>query len=240
MTDVKSWMNVFLERVKGLFGERLAFAGLQGSRARGEAGPDSDIDIVVILDELKAQDISRYRQMLDGLEHRELICGFLSGKAELLAWEPGELFQFYFDTVPLLGSLEDIRPAAEQAADRAVRMGACTLYHGCVHNMLHARSAETLAQLCKGAVFTLQARLFRQTGRYFRTREELLAATDGQERELLEACRRLREEGEADFDGVSEQLFRWAQKLLTEESPAPEQGKSDGNLTGGGQPWRNI
>ena len=57
---------------------------------------------------------------------------------------------------------------------------------------------------------------------------------------LLEACRRLREEGEADFDGVSEQLFRWAQKLLTEESPAPEQGKSDGNLTGGGQPWRNI
>lgn len=62
------------------FENRIWFVGLQGSYARGEATESSDIDVVVILDELAANDIYKYSEMLDTLPYRERICGFLSGK----------------------------------------------------------------------------------------------------------------------------------------------------------------
>ena len=47
---MKTWMEAFMARMRQAFGDRLAFVGLQGSRARGEATPKSDIDVVVVLD----------------------------------------------------------------------------------------------------------------------------------------------------------------------------------------------
>ena len=79
---MKTWMEAFIARMRQAFGDRLAFVGLQGSRARGEATPKSDIDVVVVLDRLEADDISAYRTALEGLPEREKICGFLSGRAE--------------------------------------------------------------------------------------------------------------------------------------------------------------
>ena len=60
-----------------VFANRVWFFGLQGSYGRGEAKETSDIDVVVILDELNASDIQTYQNMLDTLPHRELICGFV-------------------------------------------------------------------------------------------------------------------------------------------------------------------
>ena len=67
------------------------FIGLQGSYARGEATETSDIDVVFILDELRANDLKIYSDMLDALPNRELVCGFVSGKAELYGWESSDL-----------------------------------------------------------------------------------------------------------------------------------------------------
>ena len=79
--------------------------------------------------------------MLDSLPDRELICGFLSGKEELLNWEPSDLFQFYYDTKPLKGCLDELLPLLDKAAvERAVKIGACNIYHGCVHNMLYEKN----------------------------------------------------------------------------------------------------
>lgn len=55
--DIFTWMNEFLQTLTKTFGERIWFVGLQGSYGRGEATAKSDIDIVVILDELSASDI---------------------------------------------------------------------------------------------------------------------------------------------------------------------------------------
>ena len=110
MIDIKIWMENFLKSLNECFGERVWFVGLQGSFARGEATENSDIDVVVILDELSATDIINYNKMLDTLPHRELICGFLSGKKEILNWEPSDLFQFYYDTKPIKGSLDELLP----------------------------------------------------------------------------------------------------------------------------------
>ena len=101
MIDITVWMQDFLQTLNETFANRVWFVGLQGSYGRGEATETSDIDIVVILDELSASDIQKYNTMLDALPHREMICGFLSGKDELLNWEPSDLFQFYHDTTPI-------------------------------------------------------------------------------------------------------------------------------------------
>ena len=57
MIDINLWMESFIKSLKETFGERVYFVGLQGSYGRGEATDSSDIDVVVILDELTADDI---------------------------------------------------------------------------------------------------------------------------------------------------------------------------------------
>ena len=141
MINITTWLDGFLKALNENFGNRVWFVGLQGSYGRGEATETSDIDVVVILDELSASDIGEYNAMLDTLPHRELICGFVSGKNELLNWEPSDLFQFYYDTTPIKGSLDELLAVIDGAAiDSAIKIGACNVYHGCVHNMLHKRA----------------------------------------------------------------------------------------------------
>ena len=216
MEDIKNWLEQYRRAVEAAFGERICFLGLQGSRARGEAGPDSDIDVVLVLDRLAPEDLARYRQAVAALPDRALLCGFLSGREELLHWSKGELFQFYHDTTALIGSLEDLRPLAESsaAAGEAVLNGACALYHACIHNALHGRSEEMLKELFKTAAFTLRAKHFLETGTYIPTRAELLPVLHGMDLAVLEAGETLRQGGEVDLDALSALLLEWSGALL--------------------------
>ena len=58
--EIGNWMDAFAAAVRQAFGARVYCVGLQGSCARGEANEDSDIDVVVILDEWRAEDWQRY------------------------------------------------------------------------------------------------------------------------------------------------------------------------------------
>ena len=88
-----------------LFGPRIAFVGLQGSYNRGEATETSDIDMVVILDQVTPADLRAYSAMVDTLPNREKACGFIAGKREIRGWERPDLFQFYYDTPRLFWAL---------------------------------------------------------------------------------------------------------------------------------------
>lgn len=215
MMDITLWTNQFLERLTETFGARVWFVGLQGSYSRGEATDTSDIDMVVILDELTVQDLQRYRSMLDTLPNRDLICGFLSGRQEILNWDPADLFQFYHDTIPIHGTLDALLPMIDgQAVDRAIKMAAGNLYHGCVHNMLHGKSADALRGLYKAASFMVQAIYFRQTGTYLRHQNQLLELAKPEERKIVETFLALKNGGTVAFEEMSEQLFRWAGKWI--------------------------
>lgn len=215
MIEIGSWMEDFLQNLEHTFGSRIWFVGLQGSHGRGEATENSDIDVVVILNELTSTDIRAYNAMLDTLPHREKICGFLSGKRELLNWEPADLFQFYHDTKSIRGSLDDLLPLLDAlAVDRAIKIGSCNIYHGCVHNMLHEKSGEILKGLYKSAAFVAQAIVFRETGRYIACQRDLLPFVSPEERGILETCLHLKNGGNLDFDNMSEALFAWAQRRI--------------------------
>lgn len=213
--DISIWTNEFVGKLTDTFGDRVWFVGLQGSYARGEATNTSDIDMVVILDSLSVSDIQTYGAMLDTMPNRGLICGFLSGKEDILNWDPADLFQFYHDTLPIAGSLDCLLPRIDGAAvEKAIKAGAGNLYHGCVHNMLHGKREHTLRGLYKSASFLVQALHFKRTGIYVRHQKELLEAVSGDDRMIVETFLHLKHGGDVDFDRMSESLFRWAQKHI--------------------------
>ena len=221
MIDISSWMNDFLKKLNEKFENRVWFVGLQGSYGRGEATETSDIDIVVILDELSAMDIQTYHDMLDTMSHRELICGFLSGKKEIVNWEPSDLFQFCHDTTPIQGSLDQVMAVIhEGAVNRAIKIGACNIFHGCVHNMLYEKSEDILRGLYKSASFVVQAIVFKQTGSYIRHQKDLLQIVSADERAIAETFLNLKNGKAVDFNSMSETLFAWSKKWIAENSKA--------------------
>ena len=215
MIEISIWIDKFLKVLNNTFGDRVWFVGLQGSYGRGEATEKSDIDIVVILDELSASDVVTYNTMLDTLPHRELICGFLSGKNEILNWEPSDLFQFYYDTKPIKGSLDELLPLIDDTVvSRAIKIGVCTIYHGCVHNMLYEKSEDILRGLYKSASFIVQAIAFKQTGKYISHQKNLLQVVSTEERAIVETFLDFKNGKTIDLDAMSETLFNWSKKWI--------------------------
>ncbi len=222
---MQQWMQDFVCVATGLFGARLVCVGLQGSYGRGEAGPESDLDVVVILDQMAAEDLRAYREAIAPLPRRGQICGFLSGRRELSNWERAELFQLYYDTTPYWGDLDFLPPLIGcEDVRRAARLGACGVYHACAHNLLHERDTAILKSLCKSAVFAIQAAYYNRTGTFIRRHAALVPLASPIERQILLDCARLRENSvleQAEFEVLSARLFSWAGDLICEYGGEP-------------------
>ena len=215
MVEIAEWINCFLQALQLNFEKRIWFVGLQGSYARNEATETSDIDIVVILDKISALDIKTYNNMLDTLPHRELICGFLSGKNELINWEASDLFQFYYDTKPIKGSLDELLSRIDDISiNRAIKTGVCNIYHSCIHNMLHEKNEEILRSLYKSAIFVVQAICFKETGKYIKYLKDLLSIAGSEEKIIIQTFLNLKNGGFVEFEKMSDILFYWSQNLI--------------------------
>ncbi len=193
MTDIDKWMENYKKLMLETFGGRVWFIGIQGSRGRGEAEENSDIDVVLILDRLLQDDLFIYEKAVSKLPERKLLCGFVSGLSELSNWDRADLFQFCHDTEDIFGSLNDLRLSVKrQDAERAAHSGACNIYHGLIHNMLHEKSHEILQGLFKQAGFVLRAVYFCENGIFLKRRDELVSAFEGDEKKIAELSDRKR------------------------------------------------
>lgn len=214
MIDIKTWIKTFTEKVEQTFADRVWFIGLQGSYGRDEATATSDIDVVVILDDLRIKDLTTYREMLDTLPNRDLICGFISGKNELLNWETSDLFQFYYDTTPIKGTLDLLLEKIDkQTVKRAIRIGACNIYHACAHNFVHEKNDDILRSLYKSAVFVIQAVWFYETGKYIKSKAELQNAIEPPS-SVLDTALALKNGATVQFEEMSELLLNWATAII--------------------------
>ena len=216
--DINTWIKGYLNNLKSLFTLRLLFCGLQGSYGRGEATESSDIDLVVILNHATPEDLKAYSTMLDTLPNREKVCGFISGQQEIINWERSDLFQFYHDTTPIFGSIDFLLPLiGAEDVRRAIRIGACNIYHMCGHNMVHEKSTEILKALYKSAAFTVQAVHYDQTGTYIKQKAELIPMLQLQDKKILQSSIMLKNHiniEQTEFERLSELLFNWAAGLI--------------------------
>ena len=216
--DIKKWMADFQARVLSAFKDRIVFLGLQGSYGRGEQTPTSDIDVVVILDRVEFADLQSYRSIINQMESRDLVCGFVVGMSELLAWEKYDLLQLYLDTVPYFGSLDFLKEYFnKEDIKRAVRVGACNVYHAASHNFLHARDMVALKDIYKAARFVVRMKHYLDTGIYVHAMNELIKVASAEDSYILEVCvQSFADNNESEFTEKSEMLIAWASSLIHE------------------------
>lgn len=152
--DAFEWARNAADKLSAKFGDRLVFVGIQGSRARGEARDNSDIDLVVLLDHVCADDLAQYRSIIQTMPHNELACGFVGSEQVLASWPRHELFQFYHDTHALYGELPNIGEFTAADAREAARVGASGIYHAACHAYVFDGEAadDILESLFKGAL----------------------------------------------------------------------------------------
>ena len=208
--DIRSWMKCYMDTVLNTFGDRVVFIGLQGSHGRGEAGEESDIDAVLILDRLDTDDLKTYRDAIASLPEQDKICGFVSGRPELALWERSDLFSFCYDTQPLYGSIDYLFPLFEKTdVGRCVLNGACAVYHACCHNFVFEKDNNILRALQKSAFFVLRAKHFYEKDVFVKRKSELLKCLSDEERAVLET-------DAEQFALLSEKLLTWAGGLIRE------------------------
>lgn len=213
--DITSWLKMFQEKLITLFGNRIKFFGLQGSYGRGEQTAGSDIDVVIILDEVSFKDLQMYQSMLDSFKEHDMICGFVSGERELMNWEKSDLLQLVLDTKPIIGSLEHLQNLfSDDDIRRSVLTGACNLYHACSHNFLHAKDSNMLVELYKAARFTIRMKHFLDTGSYISSMKLLAEHVTDKDRTILNIASS--EFQKNDFTERSRILIEWASEIITE------------------------
>lgn len=61
MIDIRAYMRELVGTLKTVFENRLLYVGLQGSYLRAEATEKSDIDVMVVIDEMKPKDLRDYK-----------------------------------------------------------------------------------------------------------------------------------------------------------------------------------
>ena len=210
MFNLEDWLAEIVGKIRGHFCKRVVFIGLQGSYKRGEATAASDVDLVVILDELRIEDLKAYREIVRSMPDYEKACGFISGRAELQHWSKSDLFQFYFETESLYGDLTElIAPPEKDDIRRTVKLSAEALYHAACHSFVFDENpAETLSSLYKMTFFILQAEYYLKNDMYIPTKKELLTSLTGADYEILQTCinMNLVENG---IDEMYERLINW-------------------------------
>ena len=218
MIDINKMLNSLENKLINTFKERLIFFGLQGSRARGEESESSDIDIVIILDKLSINDLKIYKNIISSFKHKNLFCGFISGMEEIKNWEKSDLFQFYFDTLPIYGSLDFLKPLiTKEDIKRAVLLNACNTYHMTVHNFLYEESNDILFSLYKSMSFCIKAKYYLKTNKYIHKNTDLMEKIGNEDKNIINTFFYLKKNNHIDdlqFERYTNNLMEYTKSLI--------------------------
>ncbi len=217
--NIDNWLSSITAKLKEEFNEELLFIGLQGSYNRGEATPQSDIDLIVILETLDFQNLTKYKNILNNMPYKEKACGFISGKKEIQNWSKSDLFQFYYDTKPLYGKLSEIiEPPEIEDIKKAVKSSCETIYHSASHSYLHSQNARSdLISIYKMSFFVLQAKYFINNKKYISTKRELINLIYGEDKSILEICmnnNEINNKSIDELDSYYSKIIEWSQNNI--------------------------
>lgn len=219
MFRIEEYIEGLTTRLKSCFGDRLLYLGLQGSYLRGEATENSDIDIMVILENMTVTDLDNYREILVEVGDYDRSCGFICGREEMRHWNPLEVCQLLHTTKDYLGRLEDYVPSYTAEDERNyVKLSLGNLFHELCHRYIHAdreRNISAFPYTCKSAFFILQNMHYLSSGDFLLTKQELLGALqDEEDRQVLALSMALKNGGDYDFDQAFSTLFEWCRHAL--------------------------
>ncbi len=215
MTDIGDYLQKLIGACNNTFRERLLYVGLQGSYMREEASDQSDVDVMIILEDFSAADMDAYRKILEKIGAYEKSCGFICGKNEMLRWNPLEVCQLRHTTKDVFGELKDYLPSATRRDEiDYVKLSLGNLYHELCHRYIHADREKNVAafrRTCKSAFFLIQNLHYLESGSFAVTKRELKEQVSEEDRAILEMAEY---PDEYDFDTAFRLLFRWCQRAF--------------------------
>ncbi len=218
MIKIDDYISTLIVLLKQIYHERLLYVGLQGSYLRGEATEQSDIDIMVVIDNISVDDLDEYRKAICSLEGYDKSCGFICGIEELQNWNPLEICHLLYSTKDYFGKLADLIPQYTEADVRNfVKMSLCNLYHEICHRYIHAskeKNIENIPYTYRSVFFILQNLHYLNSGRFINTKKELLEVLSGKDKLILETAISLHEGVTFDFDEVFTLLFLWCKETM--------------------------
>lgn len=137
-SQVDAWLAEFLIKLKGKFGDRLVWVAHHGSWARGEPGPESDIDCMVMVDKIKDRDLIAFRDIISSMpDAQTLASGSLMSIAELKLTPRIFMVQCFHGCKVLYGSIEGIvDPPTPQDLIQDIRIKADDNLHAARHYLL--------------------------------------------------------------------------------------------------------
>ncbi|MBS6228557.1 MAG: nucleotidyltransferase domain-containing protein [Clostridium sp.] len=214
--EVQKYMEHLVQLLRQQFGEQLLYVGLQGSCRRGETTENSDIDAVVVLEELSIPHLQQYRDILCRLGQKEKSCGFICGRKELAGWNPLESCLMLHETLDLYGKLEELMPPYTQEDVRVyLKLNLGNLYHELCHRYLHSGQLEQeLPRMYKSTLYLLQNLHWLRTGVYPMNTSELEACLCDTDRQILLTAAQYKQGEAVDAKEAFEQLFDWSAELL--------------------------
>ena len=220
MVAIDAYLDHLISALQEEFGPRLVYVGLQGSYLRGEADEKSDIDAMVVLDELTVNDLSAYRGILMRMGNYDLSCGFVCGRAELANWNPLEICHLVHTTRDCYGSLQRLVPPYTREDEKNfILFGLNNLYHALCHGYVHncmEQNAAGLGAAYKQVFFLLQNIYYLQTGTFPATKRELTGCLEGKDKEILEHSLKFKTTPPDDLDRAFAALFDWCQNAIVQ------------------------
>lgn len=201
------------------FGERLEYVGLQGSYLRHEETENSDIDVMVVIDNISVEDLNTYQKTLVSIGNYDKSCGFICGKTDLEHWNPLEIFHLLKTTKDYYGELKNLVPTYTIEDERNyVKLNLNNLYHEICHRYIHTDREYNISRLpitCKSVFFIMQHLYYLDSGNFILTKRELLECVQGEDRTVLELSMSLQNHSDYDFDSAFSILFNWCKDMLS-------------------------
>ena len=217
MFNADTYITDLIALLQSSFGDRLLYVGLQGSYLRSEATEDSDIDIMVVVENMIPSDLEKYKEAILSLDNYEKSCGFICGKEDIAAWNPLEICHLLNTTRDYYGRLSELVPTYTEYDVRSfIKLSVGNLYHELCHRYVHASTEKNVARLpytYKSVFFILQNLYYLEHGAFVSTKKELLALLCGKDKEVLEAAMTIKNT-DFDFNEKFSLLFSWCKETL--------------------------
>lgn len=218
MIELEKYLNDLLVALKDKLNKRLLYVGLQGSYLRNEANDNSDIDVMVVIDDLTISDLDDYRGILISLGHYDKSCGFICGKSEMANWNPLEVCQLLHTTKDIYGKLKDLVPEYTIEDEKNyIKVSLNNLYHELCHRYIYSpreKNIASLPQLYKSAFFILQNMNYVNSGTFVTSRDELIKHLQNNDRKVMDMLIKLKQSNDHDFDHAFDLLFHWCQNAI--------------------------
>ena len=218
MFDIENYINKLLILLKEKFNNRLLYVGLQGSYLRNEADENSDIDIMIIIDDMQISDLDEYKNILVSVGHFDKSCGFICGKSEMQNWNPLEICHLLNTTKDLYGKLNYFVPTYTIDDEKNyIKLCLNNLYHELCHRYIHSdreNNIQSLPQTYKSVFFIIQNLYYLESGIFINSKSELIKLLINDDKAVLEIAINLKENKEYDFNYAFKLLFSWCKIKL--------------------------